>query len=86
MKSAKEWMELGKKNPERDNPDLERQTQYVLTSKWILDVKQRITRLQSAAPEKPGNKEDPKQTPNIKEPYISLNNTIFPFDINCKGR
>ena len=42
------------------NVDPERQTQYVLTHKWILDVKQRITRLQSTVPEKLGSKEDSK--------------------------
>ena len=40
---------------------MQRQTPYVLTHKWILDVKQRITRLQSTTPEKLGNKEDPKR-------------------------
>ena len=54
-------IKLEKNHSERDNPDPERQTQYGLTHKWILDVKQRIIGLQPTAPEKLGNKKDPKR-------------------------
>ena len=33
----------------------------VLTHKWLLDIKQRITNLQSITPENLDNKEDPKR-------------------------
>ena len=33
------------KHPEQGNPDPERQTRYILTHEWILDIKQRITSL-----------------------------------------
>lgn len=39
-----------KKHPDCGNSDPERQTSYVLTHKWILDINQRITRLQSTTP------------------------------------
>ena len=54
-------MDGARKNPECGNPDPERQTLYVLTHKGILDVKQRIARLQSIAPEKLVKKKDPKE-------------------------
>ena len=40
LKFASKWIE-------KDilSPDPERQTQYVLTHKWMLDIKQRITNL-----------------------------------------
>ena len=41
LKFACKWMELEKKHPEWGNPDPERKTQYVLTHKCILDVKQK---------------------------------------------
>ena len=41
-----------------DVTQTQKDKQYVFTPKWILDVKQRITRLQSTTPEKVGNKED----------------------------
>ena len=50
-------MELGKQG----NPDPDRQRQYVLTHKWVLDIKQRKTSLESMIPEKTGNKENPKR-------------------------
>ena len=41
MNFASKLMELEKKNhPEQAKPDPERQTRYVLTHKWILDIKQ----------------------------------------------
>ncbi|KAL6038617.1 hypothetical protein STEG23_017921, partial [Scotinomys teguina] len=39
----------------------DKRRKYVLIHKWILDVKQRITRLRPIAPEKLANKEDPKR-------------------------
>ena len=43
------WMEQEKKksNPERSNPDPERQIWYVFTYMWILVVKSMTTKLQS---------------------------------------
>ena len=61
MKFAGKWMELDKNHPKWGNPDSEKQTQYVLTHKWILDIKQKITRIQSTASKKVGNKKDPKR-------------------------
>ena len=58
VKFAGKWMELEKNNPEWGNRDPERQTQYVLTHKWKLDVKQKTIRLLSTAAEKLGNTED----------------------------
>ena len=46
--------ETTKNYPETGYPDPERQTLYVLTYKWVLDLKQRITRLQPTTPEKLG--------------------------------
>ena len=46
---------------ERGNPDPERQISYVLTYKWILDIKQRKTSLQFTIPENLDNNEDPKR-------------------------
>ena len=55
-------MDVPRKNsPWGGNPDSKRQTQYVLTHKWILDVKQMIGRLQSTVPEKLDKKEKPKK-------------------------
>ena len=54
-------MELEKKYPECGNLDLERQTQYVLTHKWILDIKQSITRLLYTTPVRLGKKKEPKR-------------------------
>ena len=57
MKFEGKWIELEKKiNSEWGNPVSERQTLYILTHKWILDVKQRIMGLQFTALEKLGNK------------------------------
>ena len=39
MKFAGKWIELEKNHSERSNLVPERQIQYVLTPKWILDVK-----------------------------------------------
>ena len=44
------------------NPDPERQTWYVLTHKWVLDIKQRITSLQSMTSEKLSNIKTLKET------------------------
>ena len=44
-----------KKYSEWGNQNTERQTQYVLTHKWLLDIKQQITSLLSTTPEKTGN-------------------------------
>ena len=52
---------------ERGNPDLDRQTWYVLTHKWVLDVKYRKTNLQFTALERLDNKEDPK-----RDAWVSL--------------
>ena len=41
----------------KDNPDLERQIWHVLTHKWILRVKYRITNLLFTAPDRLINKE-----------------------------
>ena len=41
---------IGKDHPERDNPDPERQTWYVLTYKWILVIKYKITIQKSTEP------------------------------------
>ena len=41
--------------------------QYVLTHKWLLDLKQRKTSLQSTTSEKLDNKEDPSMDLNRKE-------------------
>ena len=60
-----------KKFPECVNPDSEINTQYVLTNKWILYVKERMTRLQSIASEKLGNNEDPK-----RDTWITLGRRI----------
>ena len=60
MKFAGKWMELERNHPEWGNPDSERQKWNDLTHKCILDVKQKITKLQSSAIEKLGNKEAPK--------------------------
>ena len=38
-----------------------KKTFYILTHKWLLDVKQRITRLEPTTPEKLVNKENPKK-------------------------
>ena len=54
-------MELENNYPESGKANSVRQPRHVLTHKWILDLKQRITRLQSTTPEKLGNKEDPKR-------------------------
>ena len=44
LKFACKWIEL-EKNPACGKTDPERQTQNVLTHKWILDVKQKLTSL-----------------------------------------
>ena len=54
-----------RKLSELGNPDPERQTRYVLTDKWILDVKQRIARLKSTSLEKSGKLEDPKKDKHV---------------------
>ena len=54
MKFTGKLMELEKTILSNQDPG--RQTWYVLTLKWILDVKQRITKLQPTATEKLGNK------------------------------
>ena len=43
LKFAGKWMEPEKNHPESGTLDPERETQYILTHKWILDVKERIT-------------------------------------------
>ena len=43
------------------NSDPEKQISYVLTHKWLLDIKQRKTNLQFTTPENPDNKKDPKK-------------------------
>ena len=58
--AAKGWNQK-KKHPECGIPVPERQPWYVLTHKWILGVKEKITNLQSTIPEKLGNKENPKR-------------------------
>lgn len=54
-------MVLEKNHPEQGNPDTERQIQFVLTHKWILNTKQRITSLQYTTPENTGSKENPER-------------------------
>ena len=41
--------------------NLERQLSYVLTLKWLLDIKQIKNSLQTTIPENLDNKEDPKR-------------------------
>ena len=50
-----------KKNIENSNPDTEKLAWHVLTFKWILDIKQRITSQLSTTPKNLGNKENPKR-------------------------
>ena len=45
---------------EKSYPDPERQVGYVLTQKWILAMKQLITKLQSVGPERLRKKEGSK--------------------------
>ena len=58
MEFSSKWNWKKKDHSDWGNPDSERQTQFVLTYKWILDVKLWITGLQSIAPEKLSNKWD----------------------------
>ena len=50
-----------KHHTEWSNPDPERQLLYVLTHKWLLDIKQKKTSLQFTIPENVDNKEHPKR-------------------------
>ena len=52
---------------EKKSPDLEIQIWHVLSHKWILGVKYRITNLLFTAPDRFDSKDDPK-----KDVWISL--------------
>jgi hypothetical protein len=56
-----------KDHPEWGNPEPKRKTWYILTCKWILVIKYRITMLQSIDSKKPNNKEGPRE-----DSWISL--------------
>ena len=56
-----------RKHSEKGNPDPERQTWYACTHKWILDINQSITMLQSIVPEKLGKRETLRGT-HMEEP------------------
>ena len=51
-----------KYQPKWCNPDPKGHTWYVLTYKWILVIKYRITMLQSTDPKKPNTKEGPRKS------------------------
>ena len=68
---------------ERRNPITERQTWYVLTHIWILDIEQRITNPQSTLPEKLGSKEDSKR--DIHGPPEKGKGTRSPEKIGSMG-
>ena len=76
-------MEL-KKNilSELSQPRPRIQTWYILTHKWILDIKQRVTSLYSMSREKLGKKENPKRdihgSPWEREIISFFNQTISP--------
>ena len=53
MKFAGKWMQL-----EQGNPDPERHTWYVLTYKWMLVIKYRLTMPQITNPKKLSNKHE----------------------------
>ena len=65
LKFAGKWMELEKNRPDWGDSDPERQTWYVLTHKWILDIKQKITILQFINSEKLGSKDDTNKYMNV---------------------
>ena len=54
-------MDETRKNFLSEVTDPQRQTWYVLTHKWILDINQRITSLHFITSEKLGNKDNPKR-------------------------
>ena len=56
-----------KKHPEGGNQVPERQAWYVLTHKWTVCIKQKLTSIQSSEPEKLYNKDDSK-----RDTYTSL--------------
>ena len=64
------------------NPVPKRQTWYVLTHIWILNIEQRITILQSTPPEKLGNKEDSKR--DIYAPQKKMQGTRTTEKIGSK--
>ena len=57
---CRQMNETIKKNILSEVNQTQKDKQYVLTHKWILDIKQKITSLQSTTSEKLGSKEDPE--------------------------
>ena len=60
LKFAGKWMDL-EKTYYWSNSDSERCIYYVLTHKWLLDIKKRKTSLQFTIPDNLDNKENPKK-------------------------